>query len=332
MDSAILDRYLATIDQPASQRAARSDLVGFVRWWETKHRRPFEPQLWLAKDCDAWLRHRQDVDACQPATINRGMASLRRFGGWLLAEHLVTENPAQGCVGVPLAAAPPKALPAEAVDAILRTIQSEPDPFLRLRDATLFTILAYTGLRSQEVCDLQLRDLDLDGAQLVVRKGKGGKARRVPLHRDVVIVLQRYLKAVRCPNGLPAVGSAAEREELLVTKDRTKPGHPIEPGMSTRLVRHRMEALCQQAATQIRALAQQESNRSKADQWLHIATQLERASPHTLRHSLARRMLQRGADLSEVQRVLGHSRVTTTGMYTIPDDDDLRAAIDRAGI
>lgn len=332
MDTPILDRYLATLDHPASQRAARADLTGFVRWWETKHQRPFEPQLWLAKDCDAWVRYRQDEDECKPATINRGLSSLRQFGEWLCVAHLAMENPAQACEGIPLETTSPKALPPEAVDALLRTIQREPDRFLRLRDTVLFTILAYTGLRSQEVCDLQLRDLDLDGAQLVVRKGKGGKARRVPLHRDVIMVLQRYLNEVRCPNGLPAVGSADEREALLVTKDRTKPGHPIAPGISTRLIRHRMHELCRQAADQLRVVAHKEPQRSKADQWRKLATQLERASPHTLRHSLARRMLQQGADLSEVQRILGHSRVTTTGMYTLPDDDDLRAAIERAGI
>lgn len=63
---------------------------------------------------------------------------------------------------------------------------------------------------------------------------------------------------------------------------------------------------------------------------LAIAHRLERTTPHTLRHSLARRLLESGADLAEVQRTLGHSSIATTGMYLTPSDDDLREAMERA--
>ena len=57
-----------------------------------------------------------------------------------------------------------------------------------------------------------------------------------------------------------------------------------------------------------------------------------RVHPHMLRHSLARRMLERGAQLPEVQRVLGHSRLSTTGIYLTPSEEDVRLAIGRAGV
>jgi site-specific recombinase XerD len=164
-----------------------------------------------------------------------------------------------------------------------------------------------------------------------VRRGKGRKARRVPLHSDAVSLLRRYLNELRCPDGLPTIGSDAEREPLLVAQDRTKLGHPLVPGMSTRLVRHRITVLCQRAAEQLRSAANKEPRVERAAQLTYMAAQLDDASPHALRHSLARRMLRRGADLSEVQRVLGHSRLSTTGIYTVPNDDELRDAIDRAG-
>ena len=63
--------------------------------------------------------------------------------------------------------------------------------------------------------------------------------------------------------------------------------------------------------------------------WAH---QLETVTPHQLRHSLARRMLKNGAQLSEVQRILGHTRLSTTGVYLTPSEDDLRDAINRGGL
>ena len=60
-----------------------------------------------------------------------------------------------------------------------RAAHSEQNAVLRARDEALLALLIYAGLRVQEVCDMQLRDLDLEGGTLTVRSGKAGKARRV---------------------------------------------------------------------------------------------------------------------------------------------------------
>jgi site-specific recombinase XerD len=77
--------------------------------------------------------------------------------------------------------------------------------------------------------------------------------------------------------------------------------------MSTHLVRHRIAVLCQCAAEQLRAAAKKEPCVERVAQLNHMAGLLDTTSPHALRRSLAHRRLRRGADLSEVQRVLGHS-------------------------
>jgi site-specific recombinase XerD len=70
----------------------------------------------------------------------------------------------------------------------------------------------------------------------------------------------------------------------------------------------------------------------RAGELLELARKLRQATPLTLHHILARRLLERGADLAEVQRVLGHSRISTTGICLTPSEDDVRDAIERAGV
>jgi site-specific recombinase XerD len=171
---ATIDRYVVTLREPASQRAARADLATFANWWEQQRGRVFDSSHLIAKDISAWVSHRQDDEERKPATINRGLSTLRRFGDWLVAERLLNENPAKGIHDLPLEERGPRSLPDDAVDAVLRAVQAEEEPHIRLRDGALLALLAYAGLRSQEACDVQLRDLDLDVGSVIVRRGKGG--------------------------------------------------------------------------------------------------------------------------------------------------------------
>jgi site-specific recombinase XerD len=218
------------------------------------------------------------------------------------------------------------------VDALLRATRAEPDPRLRLRDEALLALLVYAGVRIQEACDMQLRDLDLASGTLVVRRGKGGKARRLPMHSEAQRVLSRYLQEVRCPEGLPLIGSEQERAPLLVEMQRAVAGRPLIPGIKTRVARQRIAHLGKVAATQLGEAATRERDLARAEQLRACARQLETASPHQLRHSLARRMLKTGAQLPEVQRMLGHSRLSTTGIYLTPSEEDIRVAVERAGL
>ena len=67
------------IAAPATIRAARADLQGFIAWWEQAHHVGFAVALVLDRDLRTWQRHRQREDGAQPATINRAQASLRAF-------------------------------------------------------------------------------------------------------------------------------------------------------------------------------------------------------------------------------------------------------------
>lgn len=331
-----IDWYLVTLERkgrsPLTLKATRQDLARFVVWWEATRHRHFDPALLLDRDVRAWRIARQRDDGAAPATINRGLSALRGYCAWATAAGVLTENPTGDVADVTLPPLAPRSLPPDAVDALLRVARGQTDTPLRLRDEALLALLIYTGLRAQEVCDVQLRDLDLAGGTVIVRSGKAGKARRVPLHADAQHLLQRYLTGIRCPSGLPAMGSPYEREPLLGRIEMTTPGRPLRPGITQRVVQRVVERLGAQAATQFRMEAGREQHIEQAAHLLDLAQRLEHTTPHTLRHSLARRLLSSGAHLSEVQRVLGHSRLSTTGVYLTPSEDDLREALGRAGV
>ena len=108
------------------------------------------------------------------------------------------------------------------------------DERIRLRDEAILALLIYAGSRAQEAC-AQLRDLDLAGGNVTIRHGKGGRMRRVMLHSDAIRLLRGYLNRLRCPQGVPSIGSDAEREALIVGFASTSAGRPMHPGVNQRL-------------------------------------------------------------------------------------------------
>ena len=123
----------------------------------------------------------------------------------------------------------PAGLSDEAVGMLFRVAHRQENVLRRRRDEAVLAILVYTGVRCQEACDLQLRDLDLDGGTVTIRRGKGGLPRRVPLHTSAQRLLRLYLNEVRMKGKAAMVGDVAEREPLLVSLDRSvqnKEGSP----------------------------------------------------------------------------------------------------------
>jgi site-specific recombinase XerD len=283
---------------PATMKALRSDVHSFCDWWEKIHQRPFTLQQLMARDVRQWQNYRQQVEGLSPKTINRNLSSLRRFCQWAVAQGLIPDDPTAAISDLPQGEAlAPRSLASGAVDALLRASRTITNDRLRLRDQALLALLVYGGLRSQEACDTQLRDVDLAGSAITVRQSKGRKARRIPLHSEAQVLLRQYLDQVRCPNGIPEVDSPEAREPLLVGMRVTLATKPMQAGIQTRVVRKRIKQLGCTAAEQLRTAAQKTVDRQQAQQLQQWAQQLQQVSPHQLRHSLARRLLENGARL-----------------------------------
>jgi integrase/recombinase XerC len=159
-----------------------------------------------------------------------------------------------------------------------------------MRDTAVLLLLYGAGLRISEALSMTARDAPINGRDVMRIKGKGGKERMVPVLPVVSNAIARYIDA--CPYDLEAAGR-------LFLGAR---GGPLSP----RIIQLTMERL-------------------RADLMLP-----DTATPHALRHSFATHLLSAGADLRQIQELLGHASLSTTQIYTEVDRDRLLAVYDKA--
>jgi integrase/recombinase XerD len=227
------------------------------------------------------------------ATVARKVAAMKSFCGFLLRTGALADNPADDLDSPKVKKHLPTTLTTEEVDQLLAQPAHVGETPKALRDTALLEILYATGMRVSEVAGLALEDLDLERGS-VRCVGKGNKERVMPLYAEAAQAVATYL--------------AKGRPGLL--------GHNKEE--TTLFLNPRGERLTRQGL------------------WLIIkgyAKQLgleDRVTPHTLRHSFATHMLNGGAGLREVQKLLGHANISTTQVYTHITQGHLRQVYDGA--
>ncbi|MCW2604403.1 MAG: tyrosine recombinase XerD [Pseudonocardiales bacterium] len=224
----------------------------------------------------------------------RAVVAVRGLHRFALRDGLTLGDPARAVRPPPAARRLPKAIPLESVEALLAAPGPLENP-LAVRDRALLELLYGTGARISEAVGLSVDDVDLGDSRSggsVLLSGKGGKERRVPLGRYAAVAIDDYL--VRSRPGLASNGP----------ETGTRAGALFLNARGGRLSR-------QSAWSVMRSAAQK-------------AGLGEEISPHTLRHSFATHLLERGADVRVVQELLGHSSVTTTQIYTLVTIDQLR--------
>ncbi len=227
-----------------------------------------------------------------PATLARHLVSLKVFFRYLQLEGVLQENLAELLGSQKLWQRVPKVLSPEQVDRLLEAPRSH-DAFWR-RDRALLELLYATGCRASEISNLKLRDVHLDQGYCMCR-GKGDKERMVPLGQQAVEAVQAYLEHER---------------PILVAKAGVEGPWMLLSYRGRRLRRERIWELMKQYA-------------------LRVGTP-PTVSPHTMRHSFATHLLDRGADLRAIQELLGHKRLGTTQIYTHVSQERLREAYTKA--
>jgi site-specific recombinase XerD len=154
------------------------------------------------------------------------------------------------------------------------------------RDRLLLALMAYAGLRRGELVGLDWDDVDLSRRLLRIRKAKGGRQRMIPIHPALAPLFVEYY-ATRVPLREQAVFVGVQGNRL----------HYTQLGQ---VFRH----------------------------YVHAArvNQRKRVTPHTLRHVFASELLHAGANLRQIQELLGHKHLDSTQRYTRVNAHELRGA------
>lgn len=213
-----------------------------------------------------------------PSSIARSIVAVRTFFKFLQLEGIVHENPAMLIATQKQWQRVPGVLSPREVNALLDAPRRI-DSFWQ-RDAAMLEVLYATGCRVSEVCRLKVRDLSL-GERHLRCEGKGGKQRLVPIGRRAVEAIERYTAQLR---GELAAKNPTLPGELFLSRS----GRPMDRIQLWRLVKYY-------------------ARRAGID---------DSISPHSLRHSFATHLLAGGADLRQVQEMLGHASIQTTQIYT----------------
>jgi integrase/recombinase XerC len=228
------------------------------------------------------------------SSIARKLAALRTFFQFLVREGVLDLNPAKLVSTPRLEKKLPVHLSIEEAIRFIETPDLETD--LGKRDRAMLDLLYATGVRVAELTTLNLRDLDF-GNQLVRVTGKRRKQRIVPFGEPAGEAIRYYL-GVRDKFLLNAPVSKRDEEALFLNYQGTR--------ITTRSVGRMVE------------------------KYIRICAGMHNISPHALRHSFATHLLDSGADLRDIQELLGHARLSTTQVYTHVSMEKLIEVYDKA--
>ena len=280
----------------------RDNITIFLRYCEAKEGLKIEKISLKHINKDMVERFLDDLETNMQYSIasrNQRLAAIRAFFRYIMHEDISYISLAQEILNIPLKKAP-KSIPEHLTLQGIEILLSQPDinDSHKIRDLTLMAFMYDTGARVQECIDLTVGDIRIESPSTAILHGKGNKVRVLPLMRNTLSLLKKYL----------------EINNLLAPEKKCSPVFVNKYG--NRLTRAGISYILNKYSKQ--------ANQQCPD----IVP--EHIHPHMLRHSRAMHLLQAGVNLVYIRDFLGHSSVTTTEIYARADSEIKRKAIEKA--
>ena len=292
----MLDEFIRYLEaerrySPLTVRNYRHDVEQFLAWLGCPDTGE-QLQRVTTDDIRAWILHRTEECHLGAASMNREVSSLRAFFRWLLARGVVERNVTQPVAALRTSRRLPVFVPETRMSGIVRDCEFDTDDFLRERNSLIILMLYTCGLRLAELVGINRDDFSDDYASLRVR-GKGDKERIVPILEFLREKILHYLRLIERQN----ICNSAEKALFL-----THQGKRIARITVYRIVKEELARGGVQG----------------------------KKSPHVLRHTFATHLLNGGADMREIQELLGHASLQATQVYTHNSIARLREAYAKA--
>jgi integrase/recombinase XerC len=269
---------------PHTVSAYRSDLEQFLLFLNHAHEASSitHPKDVTHHNIRNWMVHLMD-QKLTPRSVNRKIATLRKYFKFMLQEGEITANPTSR-ISAPKT---PKNLPVVVDgDKLTHMLDGSMDEecgsvftndFKGIRDKLIIEMLFGTGMRLAELVGVKETDIDFYENTIKVL-GKRNKQRIIPLNRELVILMHEYMKVKKSENF----------NNNSLTFLVTNKGTDIYPKLIYNTVKEYLA---------------------------NISTQSKK-SPHVLRHTFATSLLNKGADLNAIKELLGHANLSATQIYT----------------
>ena len=264
-------------------RNYRHDIESFTAWCASNADIPlenFDPTKVTAEDIREWIVYRMEHDKVSASSMNRELSSLRSFYRYLRRQGAVTQDIFSRITTLRTPKKLPSFVPETRMQNLLDDIREESDSgdFAEQRNALIISLFYSCGLRLAELQGIHFGDFSADGATLLVR-GKGDKHRMIPVLPELAERVEAYKTT------LETMGFATSADANVIVSQR---GKSLSRSAIQKVVKDKLEGANVQG----------------------------KKSPHILRHTFATHLMNKDADMRDIQELMGHSSLKTTQCYT----------------